>query len=145
MRTLLLEFLSGLRETGKTWLLLQLPRALSQERHMSLCLLTSPKPPTFPQDSPVLAQPPQQVTTHHVLSLFHLPPTSEEDPCACESIVKFQSKVEGLLQALTRKHILSQRPLWGRGQGEGGPAGRGERCVPSCGGIGAGSLLPASC
>ncbi|XP_055430803.1 cartilage matrix protein [Bubalus kerabau] len=27
----------------------------------------------------------------------------EEDPCACESIVKFQTKVEGLLQALTRK------------------------------------------
>ncbi|KAG8506779.1 Cartilage matrix protein [Galemys pyrenaicus] len=35
----------------------------------------------------------------------------EEDPCACESIVKFQAKVEGLLHALTRKHILSQRPL----------------------------------
>ncbi|XP_015427752.1 PREDICTED: cartilage matrix protein [Myotis davidii] len=30
----------------------------------------------------------------------------EEDPCECESIVKFQAKVEGLLQALTRKHIL---------------------------------------
>eukprot|EP00071_Canis_lupus_P037015 XP_022270572.1 cartilage matrix protein [Canis lupus familiaris] len=27
----------------------------------------------------------------------------EEDLCACESIVKFQTKVEGLLQALTRK------------------------------------------
>ncbi|XP_055125801.1 cartilage matrix protein isoform X2 [Symphalangus syndactylus] len=27
----------------------------------------------------------------------------EEDPCACESLVKFQAKVEGLLQALTRK------------------------------------------
>ncbi|XP_006924381.1 cartilage matrix protein [Pteropus alecto] len=27
----------------------------------------------------------------------------EEDPCDCESIVKFQAKVEGLLQALTRK------------------------------------------
>lgn len=27
----------------------------------------------------------------------------EEDPCACESIVKFQTEVEGLLQALTRK------------------------------------------
>uniref|UniRef100_A0A452RUW4 Matrilin-1 n=1 Tax=Ursus americanus TaxID=9643 RepID=A0A452RUW4_URSAM len=32
----------------------------------------------------------------------------EEDPCACESIVQFQTKVEGMLQALTRKHILSQ-------------------------------------
>lgn len=32
--------------------------------------------------------------------------TPEEDPCACESIVKFQTEVEGLLQALTRKHIL---------------------------------------
>ncbi|ELV11986.1 Cartilage matrix protein [Tupaia chinensis] len=31
----------------------------------------------------------------------------EEDPCACESLVKFQATVEGLLQALTRKHILS--------------------------------------
>ncbi|XP_058426943.1 cartilage matrix protein isoform X1 [Marmota monax] len=27
----------------------------------------------------------------------------EEDPCACESIVRFQATVEGLLQALTRK------------------------------------------
>ncbi|XP_008829374.1 cartilage matrix protein [Nannospalax galili] len=27
----------------------------------------------------------------------------EEDPCACESIVRFEAKVEGLLQALTRK------------------------------------------
>ncbi|XP_017814495.1 cartilage matrix protein [Papio anubis] len=27
----------------------------------------------------------------------------EEDPCACESLVTFQAKVEGLLQALTRK------------------------------------------
>ncbi|KAK2500102.1 hypothetical protein MC885_011943 [Smutsia gigantea] len=27
----------------------------------------------------------------------------EEDPCACESIVKFQTEVEGLLHALTRK------------------------------------------
>jgi hypothetical protein len=34
--------------------------------------------------------------------------TAEEDPCACESILKFEAKVEGLLQALTRKHILSQ-------------------------------------
>ncbi|KAM8791772.1 cartilage matrix protein [Rhynchonycteris naso] len=38
----------------------------------------------------------------------------EEDPCDCESIVKFQTKVEGLLQALTRKHILSQRQMQGR-------------------------------
>ncbi|KAJ1065426.1 hypothetical protein K5549_016222, partial [Capra hircus] len=29
----------------------------------------------------------------------------EEDPCACESIVKFQTKVEGLLQALTRNPL----------------------------------------
>ncbi|EHH14534.1 hypothetical protein EGK_00477 [Macaca mulatta] len=35
----------------------------------------------------------------------------EEDPCACESLVTFQAKVEGLLQALTRKHIPSQSPL----------------------------------
>ncbi|EPY87285.1 cartilage matrix protein precursor [Camelus ferus] len=41
----------------------------------------------------------------------------EEDPCACESLVKFQTKVEGLLQALTRKHILSQRTLRGGGRG----------------------------
>ncbi|XP_033084769.1 cartilage matrix protein [Trachypithecus francoisi] len=40
----------------------------------------------------------------------------EEDPCACESLVKFQAKVEGLLQALTRKHIPSQRWL-GPGRG----------------------------
>ncbi|KAK2106337.1 Cartilage matrix protein [Saguinus oedipus] len=43
----------------------------------------------------------------------------EEDPCACEYLVKFQAKVEGLLQALTRKHIPSQRwlgPGWGAGQ-----------------------------
>uniref|UniRef100_H0XC95 Matrilin-1 n=1 Tax=Otolemur garnettii TaxID=30611 RepID=H0XC95_OTOGA len=30
----------------------------------------------------------------------------EEDPCACESIVKFQAEVEGLLQALTSLHPL---------------------------------------
>ncbi|KAF6345047.1 matrilin 1 [Rhinolophus ferrumequinum] len=35
----------------------------------------------------------------------------EEDPCDCESIVKFQANVEGLLQALTRKHILSPGTL----------------------------------
>lgn len=34
--------------------------------------------------------------------------TAEEDPCACESIMRFEAKVEGLLQALTRKHILVQ-------------------------------------
>ncbi|XP_051712734.2 cartilage matrix protein [Oryctolagus cuniculus] len=44
----------------------------------------------------------------------------EEDPCACQSIMKFQATVDGLLQALTRKHILSQQPLraaqgWGHG------------------------------
>lgn len=31
----------------------------------------------------------------------------EEDPCKCDSIVKFQKKVEDALQALTKKYILS--------------------------------------
>uniref|UniRef100_A0AAZ3RHJ0 Matrilin-1 n=1 Tax=Oncorhynchus tshawytscha TaxID=74940 RepID=A0AAZ3RHJ0_ONCTS len=30
----------------------------------------------------------------------------EEDPCECDSVVKFQKKVEEALQALTKKHIL---------------------------------------
>ncbi|XP_038965345.1 cartilage matrix protein isoform X1 [Rattus norvegicus] len=41
----------------------------------------------------------------------------EEDPCACESIVRFEAKVEGLLQDLTRKHILSQAVGAGIGEG----------------------------
>lgn len=54
--------------------------------------------------------------------------TPEEDPCACESIVKFQTRVEGLLQALTRKHILSQRPL--RDGGSGRVRGREREAPP---------------
>lgn len=66
----------------------------------------------------------------------HFLPTPEEDPCACESIVKFQTKVEGLLQALTRKHILSQKPLRGGGEVRRALwAGGGEPC-PLCGGVG---------
>lgn len=43
--------------------------------------------------------------------------TAEEDPCACESILRFEAKVEGLLQALTRKHILSQAVEGRSGEG----------------------------
>lgn len=32
---------------------------------------------------------------------------AEEDPCECNSVVKFQKKVEEALQALTKKYILS--------------------------------------
>ena len=31
---------------------------------------------------------------------------TEEDPCECDSLVKFQKKVEEALQALTKKYIL---------------------------------------
>lgn len=31
---------------------------------------------------------------------------TEEDPCECDSLVKFQKKVEDALQALTKKYIL---------------------------------------
>ncbi|CAO2589273.1 Cartilage matrix protein [Lemmus lemmus] len=48
----------------------------------------------------------------------------EEDPCACESIVRFEAKVEDLLQALTRKHILAQA-VEGRGE-EGGRSTEGQ-------------------
>ncbi|KAM7373120.1 hypothetical protein PAMP_008000 [Pampus punctatissimus] len=33
----------------------------------------------------------------------------EEDPCECDSLVKFQKKVEDALQALTKKYILYER------------------------------------
>lgn len=46
--------------------------------------------------------------------------------------MKFQTTVEGLLQALTRKHILSQRPLQGDGGVGQGTAGRGEGASPLC-------------
>ncbi len=32
---------------------------------------------------------------------------AEEDPCECNSVVKFQKKVEEAIQALLKKHILS--------------------------------------
>lgn len=114
---------------------------------MSLCLLRCPGPHT-PQDSLVLALgsdcPPTPPCNHSPSLLFlYVLSVPEEDPCDCESIVKFQAKVEGLLQALTRKHILSQRPLWG---GEGGArGGRGGSHVLLCSGAGAGSSLPVSC
>lgn len=34
---------------------------------------------------------------------------STGDPCECDSLVKFQKKVEAALQALTKKHILYDR------------------------------------
>lgn len=34
---------------------------------------------------------------------------TEEDPCECDSLVKFQKKVEDALQALTKKYILYNR------------------------------------
>ncbi|KAG7255685.1 hypothetical protein CRUP_021924, partial [Coryphaenoides rupestris] len=34
----------------------------------------------------------------------------EEDPCECDSLVKFQKKVEEALQALTKRHILALTP-----------------------------------
>lgn len=51
------------------------------------------------------------------MSSLSLLSTTEEDPCACESIVRFEAKVEGLLQALTRKHILSQAVKGRSGEG----------------------------
>lgn len=33
---------------------------------------------------------------------------ADEDPCECDSLVKFQKKVEEALQALTKKHILKK-------------------------------------
>lgn len=81
--------------------------ALAQELCMSLCLLRAPRP----RDSPVLSlvsdYPTSPTGSHSHPFLFPcFLSTPEEDPCACESIVKFQTEVEGLLQALTRKHIL---------------------------------------
>ncbi|KFU87750.1 Cartilage matrix protein, partial [Chaetura pelagica] len=35
----------------------------------------------------------------------------EEDPCECKSIVKFQTKVEDLINSLQRKHILQELSL----------------------------------
>ena len=107
--------------------------------------------PTLPQDSLVLAlgrvcpAPPCLATTHPPPLLSpYFPSTPEEDPCACESLVKFQTTVEGLLQALTRKHILSQRPLQGAGGWGRAPRG-GERGPRPCvRGGGGGSALPAS-
>lgn len=69
--------------------------------------------------------PPGQAHNHYPLLFLYFLSAPEEDPCDCESIVKFQTKVEGLLQALTRKHILSQPPPQGRGRAGGGA--RGER------------------
>lgn len=37
--------------------------------------------------------------------LIYSVPT-DEDPCECDSLVKFQKKVEDAIQALTKKHIL---------------------------------------
>lgn len=34
---------------------------------------------------------------------------TEDDPCECDSLVKFQKKVEDALQALTKKYILYNR------------------------------------
>ena len=70
----------------------------------------------------------------------HFLPTPEEDPCACESIVKFQTKVEGLLQALTRKHILSQKPLRGGGEVKRALWWRGGESLAPCV-VGSGRLL----
>ena len=67
-----------------------------------------------------------QSPPYHCSVWIPLLPTTEEDPCACESIVRFEAKVEGLLQALTRKHILSQagegraREGWGSTEDCGG-------------------------
>lgn len=88
--------------------------------------------------------PPGQAHTHYPFLFFYFLSAPEEDPCDCESIVKFQAKVEGLLQALTRKHILSQPPLRG-GEGQGaGHVGRSEGATPS-GVLKLVSFLPASC
>ena len=70
----------------------------------------------------------------------HFLPTPEEDPCACESIVKFQTKVEKLLQALTRKHILSQKPLRGEGAVRRALWWRGGESLAPCV-VGSGRLL----
>lgn len=44
---------------------------------------------------------------HQLNLLFAVLLLTEEDPCECNSIVKFQKKVEEALQALTKKYILS--------------------------------------
>lgn len=36
---------------------------------------------------------------------------TDEDPCECDSLVKFQKKVEEALQALTKKYILHKMKL----------------------------------
>lgn len=53
----------------------------------------------------VTGHPPYPRSAVPTLSLLS---AAEEDPCACESIVRFEAKVEDLLQALTRKYILAQ-------------------------------------
>lgn len=35
-----------------------------------------------------------------------IPVPTDEDPCECDSLVKFQKKVEDALQVLTKKYIL---------------------------------------
>lgn len=44
-------------------------------------------------------------TKHILTNLTVLAPVAE-DPCECESLTKFQKKVEESLQALTKKYIL---------------------------------------
>lgn len=105
--------------------------------------------PTLPRDPLVLAlgsahPGPRWAATHHPLFFPYFLPAPEEDPCACESIERFQAKVEGLLQALTRKHILSSGH-WGQGARRGqGLGGRGEGATPPLRWVRAGSSLPAS-
>lgn len=38
--------------------------------------------------------------------------STEEDPCECKSIVKFQTKVEELIDSLQRKYILWKLSLF---------------------------------
>lgn len=51
------------------------------------------------------------VTSLYNNSQLELVPSvsTEEDPCECDSLVKFQKKVEDALQALTKKYILDFR------------------------------------
>ncbi|KAG7457838.1 hypothetical protein MATL_G00231570 [Megalops atlanticus] len=45
-------------------------------------------------------------TMNQIAKKLHVNICEEENPCECESIVKFQKKVEDALQALTKKYIL---------------------------------------
>uniref|UniRef100_A0A671LU64 Matrilin-1 n=1 Tax=Sinocyclocheilus anshuiensis TaxID=1608454 RepID=A0A671LU64_9TELE len=46
-------------------------------------------------------------TMNQIAKKLQINVCQEEDPCECNSIVKFQKKVEEALQALTKKYILS--------------------------------------